>query len=425
MSLPIPGARLVRTFGIGLSIQAMLSIANFLAGLILLRRASDLQYSYYVLASGALLLLTSLQTAFIQPHIVTSLTRLDAPARRELVGGVLSANRLWVPLLCAAALLLTAGLWLLHWLDAEQALIVAVSCLTAGIALSRELVRVTLFAYRAPFDVLRSDLIYVAAFVAGVYLATLTTRPAVWAMAAAGVAALAGRSILRQGLWRHEAWNPHARREALRKIAALGGWAITGAGIHWLLIQGYSYLVAGLLDVRQVAALAATRLSLAPVFVLSGGVSMLLFPMTSRWVHELGVAAAARRLILLAAALTGVALCYMGVMWLARDWIFAVVLRKQFAQRDLLLMLWCAVFLVTLCRDQLATLPASRERFRDMTLLTGASALVWLVASYLAMLRIGAPGAVVGILVGELVNVAGIGVMILRETRQPVLATSA
>lgn len=425
MSLSSPGARIVRTFGIGLTIQAILSVANFLAGLILLRRSSDLQYSYYILASSALLLLTSLQTSFIQPHIVTSLTRMDTPARRDLVGGLMRANRLWIPVLCVAALLATGALWALHWLDAEETLLVAVSLLTAAILLGREFLRVTLFAYRRPLEVMQSDLVYVIAFVAGVFAATLTAQPAAVAIAAAGIAALIGRVILRRGLWRHEAWNNHAPREALQKIAALGGWAIIGAGIHWLLIQGYSYLVAGVLDIRQVAALAGTRLTLAPVFVLSNGVSMLLFPMTSRWVHELGVGAAARRLTLLATALVSLALCYMIVMWLARDWIFVVILRKQFAQRDLLLLLWSAVFLVTLCRDQLATLPASREKFRDMTLLTGASALVWLAASWVAIHRMGAPGAVAGILIGELVNVAGIIVMILRETRQPALTSTA
>jgi O-antigen/teichoic acid export membrane protein len=210
----------------------------------------------------------------------------------------------------------------------------------------------------------------------------------------------------------------------VRKIAAAGTWAIIGSGIHWLLIQGYSYLVAGVLDVRSIAAIAATRLTLVPVFVLSGGVSMLLFPITSRWVHELGAPAAARRLSLLVAGLAGAALLYMAAMWFMRDWIFAVILKKEFAQRDQLLLLWSAVFLVTLCRDQLATLPASRARFRDMTLMTGASAVVWLLSSYVAMLHFGPVGAVLGILIGEVVNIIGILAMVFREVRQPGVATA-
>jgi O-antigen/teichoic acid export membrane protein len=113
----------------------------------------------------------------------------------------------------------------------------------------------------------------------------------------------------------------------------------------------------------------------------------------------------------------------MFAMWMARDWIFAVLLKKDFAQRDVLLLMWSAVFLVTLCRDQLATLPASRGRFRDMTLVTCFSALVWLLASYAAMTKFGPVGAVAGMLIGELVNITGIIVMIFKESRQPTIAT--
>jgi O-antigen/teichoic acid export membrane protein len=151
---------------------------------------------------------------------------------------------------------------------------------------------------------------------------------------------------------------------------------------------------------------------------------MLLFPMTARWVHDMGAKVAARRLLLLAAGLGTVALLYMLTMWLLRDWIFDVLLKKHFVQRDSLIVLWSAVFLVTLCRDQLATLPAARARFRDMTLMTGLSAIVWLLSSYFAMLKYGPLGAVIGILIGELVNMAGILVMIFKETREPRVATT-
>jgi O-antigen/teichoic acid export membrane protein len=107
----------------------------------------------------------------------------------------------------------------------------------------------------------------------------------------------------------------------------------------------------------------------------------------------------------------------MVAMWVLRDWIFTVILKKQFSHRDPLLLLWSAVFLVTLCRDQLATLPASRARFRDMTLMTGVSAVVWLVTSYLAMVRYGPSGAVMGILAGEFINICGIIFMVFKETR--------
>jgi O-antigen/teichoic acid export membrane protein len=417
MSPGVRGGRALRTLGAGLVIQILLSGANFAVGLILIRRTSDLQYSYYILATNALLLMTALQTSFIQPYIVTNLTTLDVAGRHKLLGALIRTNRNWVPLLCGAAIAVILGLWALHLLSGDITRLVAICLLAGGIALTREFFRVTLFAYHRPQDVLWADLGFVTILIVGAFVATLTAQTAAVAVTGLGLANIVGLFALRRALWQHEPWDTQTRDHVMGKIARAGAWAILGSGIHWLLIQGYSYLVAGVLDIRDIAAIAVTRLTLMPVFVLSGGVSMLLFPVTTRWVHEVGTRAATRRLLALVAGLGSAALLYMIVMWLLRDWIFTVILKKSFVQRDTLILLWSGVFLVTLCRDQLATLPAARARFRDMTLMTGFSAVIWLLSSYTAMMHYGPPGAVLGILIGEVVNMAGILFMILRENR--------
>src|ERR1700736_1443592 len=96
MKLPFRSTRIVGEFGMGLVMQALLSGANFAVGLILIRRTNDLQYSYYVLAANAILLLTALQNAFVQPFIVTNITSLDMAGRRDLVGALIRGNRRWV-----------------------------------------------------------------------------------------------------------------------------------------------------------------------------------------------------------------------------------------------------------------------------------------------------------------------------------------
>jgi O-antigen/teichoic acid export membrane protein len=409
----------------GLAMQAVLSGANFAVGLILIRRTSDLQYSYYVLATNALLLLVALQTSFIQPYVVSNLTTQDVQGRHDIVGALVRTSSRWVPVLCGISIAVTWLLSAAQGIRPDTALLVTACLLAGGLALSREFFRVTLFAYRRPPDVLQADLAFVTVLIAGAFIATLAARTATVAMLGVALANLIGFLLLRKSLWRHEPWNVHTTEHIMAKIAAAGAWAILGSGIHWLLIQGYSYLVAGVLNISDVASIAATRLMLMPVFVLSGGVSMLLFPMTSRWVHDLGTRAASRRLLLLVAGLGAAALTYMLAMWLLRDWIFTVILKKQFTHRDPLLLLWSAVFLVTLCRDQLATLPASRARFRDMTLMTGVSAIVWLLTSYLAMVRFGPSGAVMGILAGEFINICGIIFMIFKETRSPAAVPGA
>jgi O-antigen/teichoic acid export membrane protein len=213
----------------------------------------------------------------------------------------------------------------------------------------------------------------------------------------------------------HEPWSRDSAPGVLRQFAPLMAWSTAGAATHWTFGQGYIFLVAATLDVTAVAALAATRLLLMPVNLLSSGIGSLMLPLTSGWLHRHDTALVLRRLCWLATAMATVTLCYFALLWVSRDWIFAVALKKQFAQRDGLLLLWGAVFLVMVVRDPFGYLLAAQGRFRVLTLLTLGSAVLSLAASYAAMQRFGVTGALLGMLVGELINLLGIVVLSFRK----------
>jgi hypothetical protein len=111
---------------------------------------------------------------------------------------------------------------------------------------------------------------------------------------------------------------------------------------------------------------------------------------------------------------------------LTKDFIFAQVLHKDFAQRDLLLVLWSMASLMMVVRDQVIYFMLARARYRSLTMLTLACAIVSLTVSYFMMLRIGVAGAPVGVLTGEICNVAGLVAMSLLEVQreEPQQATS-
>jgi O-antigen/teichoic acid export membrane protein len=179
-----------------------------------------------------------------------------------------------------------------------------------------------------------------------------------------------------------------------------------------------------MLDVAAVAAIAATRLLLMPVNLVSAGIGSIMLPLASGWLHQHGAPMLLRRLCLMALGMAATTLCYFAVLWLLRDWIFSVVLKKQFAQRDALLMLWGAIFLVMVVRYQLCYLLAAQGRFRALTLTTLVSAVTSLAASYWAMLRFGVAGALVGMLIGELISVTGIVIISFRKARHPLTASA-
>jgi len=70
---------------------------------------------------------------------------------------------------------------------------------------------------------------------------------------------------------------------------------------------------------------------------------------------------------------------------------------------------------VMVVRNQLAYLLAAQGRFRVQSLLTLACAVISLAASYWGMLRFGVAGALVGLLIGELISVIGIVILSFRN----------
>jgi O-antigen/teichoic acid export membrane protein len=412
-------AAFARLFGSAVLSQALLSAASFSIGLILIRRSSDLQYGSFVLASSAIALLVSLQNAFFGPALAHRINQLDLRGRSELVGGLYREQNRILSVLCAAAIATLLGLWLGGVLESPTAALWLVTAVGAAAVLHREYFRLVLFAHRRPLDVLRTDLFYVALMVAGVWLATLTPMPAVATVASLGIAAAASWLLLSRALRRHEAWRSDGAPGILRQIAPLAAWAIAGAAINWSFSQGYVYLVAGALDVATVAAIAATRLLMMPMNLVATGIGSLMLPLASGWLQRHGAALLFRRLGLFALGLGATTLAYFAVLWFSRDWIFAVVFKKQFAQRDELLLLWGVVVLVAMVRSQFGYLLAAQGRFRVMSVLTLASAAASLGTSYWAMLNLGAVGALVGLLVGEAISLIGVAGLAWRAAHPP------
>jgi O-antigen/teichoic acid export membrane protein len=407
-----------RMFGSAVVVQALLSATSLCVGLILIRRVSDEQYGYYVLTLNVVMLVTSLQNAFIQSHMVVRMTGATDAARADLIGGLYrEQRRLLAPIAALAAVVtLICGL---SGVFNRGAVIVALAALLAVLAaLYREFLRMVLLAYRLPDRVLKADLAYAAVLIAGVWIAAATPFPAVVADVSLAAAALLCGSVCQAALWRFKPWNIRGSPGILRDIAPLGAWTATASAIHWLFSQGYNFLVAGTLGVTAVAAIAATRILIMPVNLLSSGIGTLMLPTVSNWLQTQSAPRVLRRQFAIAGGMCVAALCYFGLLWLVRDWLFVHILKKQLEHRDQLLLLWFGVGLLMLMRDQLLYLLLSRSRFRSLTVLTFLSALLSLTTSYFAMHRLGAGGALVGVLMGELVNVSGLILLSFNEVRK-------
>jgi O-antigen/teichoic acid export membrane protein len=413
-----------RILGGGVISQGLLSAINLLIGLILIRGTSPAQYAYYVLIATAAPLLVQLQNNLIVPHLTSRVTGAGDEERRSYIGGLLREQRQVAVIVAIAAVLICSLVWLAGGVRPEAGVILLAGVLAAMGTLFRDFVRLILVTYRRPYDVLRADVVYAIVFVGGVYLATLTSMPAVLAALSMAAGAVAGGLMVLRAVWRHDPWTMPGTRGAYLTSVRLGLWSAAGAVIHWVFQQGYTYIVALRLDVTAVAAISATRLLLSPLGVFSLGIASLMFATSTLWLKHHGSRGLLRRVLVFALVLGCVSIAYIAVMWSMRDWIFLHVLKRDYPQRDLLLAIWSAIFFCTVIRDQVLFLLVARGHFKRLAGLTLFCALLGISVTFLAIGPLGAAGGLLGLLAGEIAHVVGILVMTVRDMRAEVARPS-
>jgi O-antigen/teichoic acid export membrane protein len=411
-------ARWVKLFSSAVIAQALLSAANFIVGLMLIRHSTDEDYGHYVLGFSALLLLTGIQSAYIGGPIAVLAPRQSAERKQRMVATLYRQSTRWI-LLGALSLAVAFGLMgLAGLLTPLYAVMAVVYCATAATALQREYLRTALMIYERPQSVLLADIAYVVILVAGAAAAALLTRPAApWMFAVMAAAALLAAIVAHRQLAANPGLSGEPLPEVWRDIAMLGAWSVAGCIIHWSFSQGYNYVVAATLDLTAVAALNATRLLLMPVNLLITGIKSLLLPMAARWHNQQGLDAMLRRLMMFSAAVLFLTLIYYMALWLSREWLVAEVLKKQLLQRDPMLLCWMAVFLLSGVRDLSMTALLVREQFRLMSYLTAVAAVFALSTCWLGIQLYGAVGAVGGLILGESINLIGVFCLIQRERK--------
>ena len=416
----------LKLFASGITIQALLSASNFAVGLLLIRYTPTSEYGYYVLVLNTVTLLVGVQNTFISPQMVLRLVRGTKSERADLVGGLYRSQRRLLPAFAIIVVAVTLLIYVFGYLPPHLLWLVCAGTLATLGALYREFFRLVLFSYRLPRNVLLADLVYTTLLMAGAVLASFSGGSASITMAALmSFAALCGGILCARSLWRHEAWNIHGAQGILREIAPGGVWTTSGTVIHWLLTQGFNFLVAAVLNVTSVGALAATRLFIMPVNMLSMGIGTTIYPVVAAWLDAHGAATALKRLLLIAAGLVTVALCYFSVVWLAREWIFVHILKKHIQDSDTLMLLWFAIGILMLIRDQVIFLPLARGRYPALLSVTSSGAVVALAVCYFVLRMTGVTGALWGVLAGESVNVAGLLLLSFLETRRPAPAPAS
>ena len=218
-------------------------------------------------------------------------------------------------------------------------------------------------------------------------------------------------------------WGECSYNGALREVWRLGKWGLAGSILTWLHWQGFFYLLAALKGANMVAGVAAARLLLMPVNLLLAGVGQLLLPMASGWQERNGTPEVVRRMTVIGALIFGAALCYFSLTWALRTWIVANVLRRRLGSLDPLLLMWGAAYLVATLRSVGMVVLQAQERFASLVFLELVSASSSLVLCWWGIMHYGAVGSVLGIILGESIELFGV-IWLIRRSQSGTVALS-
>ena len=398
--------------------QVLLSGSNFIVAVVLLRRLGTEPYGYYVLITTGIMLFAILQGAFFQTRIVAALAAQGGADLPTLVGGLLKTRKRVISVVFSVitlSCLLAAATGVVAM---STAVLFIAGTVSGSAVLWREFSRGLLLAHHQGGLAVKGDVVYAALLLILSYISTFLPNPSLMAVFSIGVASAISALQLSNYLWNFMAWNKNAKATSIREISLIGGWAALGAGVHWSFSQGYTFIVAALLDVNAVAAIAATRLLLMPVNLLSTGVNQALYPLVARWNAAGGLHFAAKKTMSISTVIVFGCLVYVGLAWLLQDWFFLKLMRHDVPLRAQLVLYWSLLVIVMLIRDEVSCLLVVQMKVKALSYFTSIGAVAALAAIFLLIPLVGTEGALLGVIIGELLNIFGMLAILVVELRR-------
>ena len=410
-------------FGFAVFDQVVLSLTNFLVGFVLIRFASDHDYALYVLVQSTLLLVVSVHNAYLTGPVTVLTPKMPEDERWQTIGSVKRVQRRLLRAVAVPLVLLPLLGYMSGVLDGLLASVMVAGIFAVWAGLRREYLRSVLMMYFRPHTLVSADAVYAVTLLVGVSAAILVGKDiVVGATCALVIAGWAGAAAAHRSLAEGPGWQENGAVSIWPQIHALGLWSLVGAAIWWVLGQSYSYLLATRLDLTAVADVNATRLLLMPAIAFAIGVGSLLTPTAASWYTHIGIHRLVRRLLMFLAVVGLLEITYFFAIWVGRDWLVNDILHKHIHDLDRLLILWAAVALVGLCRDILQSALVVLGRYRSLAWQVGVSAAVAVVVMWYGLGRWGAPGVLVGMIVGELINLTGIIILLRSCMRQALVS---
>ncbi|NLT22788.1 MAG: hypothetical protein GXX82_07050 [Syntrophorhabdus sp.] len=188
--------------------------------------------------------------------------------------------------------------------------------------------------------------------------------------------------------------------ETLTEIFCGGKWASIASVVHFARIQVYTIVVASLLGPVGVAKLNASRLLVAPANMLTPALGQVAMPRLASF-RERGELQLRRLGLAVAFILLAVAIAYSTILLSCYDMIVNSVWGEKYGGLFALTALWSLYTCLLALRNGTEMIGQILKKFKNLSRINTYSAIVSLVATYLFTINHGLPGALVGLIIGE------------------------
>jgi len=385
---------------------AILSALNFSLGILLINFSSKHEYGVYTLLFTGLMLAVGFQNAFITTQLTVKGAKKNTIDKKKFAESLFGLQIVMSAVLIVSMLLVVSVYSGLFGGTINFPVIIVFLVITVLGTYGREYLRSHQYLYYNARGVFIIDLTFVLMvsifMLAYHYFSGHIT--ALLVLAVIGSASIVVTILFSLKLHIRPSFTANNLKSSFYEVLPNGRWAIGGICLSWMQGNTYAYLVSIMLNPSVTAELAAGRLLLMPINLLSEAMYRIFKPKWASIVDK-EFKAVYSSVLKVTVFILVTLLIYFLSLWYFWDVVISKLFNEEYLNIFNIVLLWCGVFLVQTVRSQYSQLLQVLEEFEYLTKLNIPAAFVAIISSALLTLVLGASGALVGVILGELLLV--------------------
>lgn len=389
---------LAKTTSLATLDQAVVSLTNFVVGMVVIRFCSLEEYGHFVFANAVLLFIIGAHGAFITTPMSIVLPQQQGPQQNRFPLGIMLGQFLLSLLLL---IFLGSILW---WFGPSQHTRILTSVFVVSSAvLLKDFIRMWFYTVLDAGLVLVVDAAYAVLLVGGLFFIArtddLTAASIFWAI---GTTSLVISLVFLSVILRQRPVDRRWDWTVVAQIVKLGRWGFLGCVITWFQTQSYIYLLLLTIGSAETALASGPRLFFAPLAFIASGWGVVYKPWGARIVGP-DLMKPIRVMMMVTAALIVFSLAYGAALTALHTPLIEFVLGEQYRGIDtFVFVLWSLYFSAQIVRSGVSNTLQLAQEFRILSLVSAAGSIVTVVVSYLLIVPWGVHGSIIGLIIGEL-----------------------